>query len=111
MGKGIGRIYKYDQRNWTYPSPNTTLIITPNFDTSIQNLRYSASDASTGANDETSYGLDTSIQNQLKSTSDPSAGENDVSSDVLYQSTNHNCNTDIKNNGDSQLYETPQKKY
>ena len=26
MGKDIGRVYKYSQRNWTYPSPNTKLI-------------------------------------------------------------------------------------
>ena len=27
MGERIGRIYKYDQRNWPYPSPNTTFFI------------------------------------------------------------------------------------
>ena len=26
MGKDIVRVYKYSQRNWTYPSPNTKLI-------------------------------------------------------------------------------------
>ena len=29
--KVIGHIYKYDQRNWPYPSPNTTFVIPPRF--------------------------------------------------------------------------------
>ena len=24
MGKGVYRVYKHSQHNWTYPSPNTT---------------------------------------------------------------------------------------
>ena len=27
MSKGIGCIYKYDQQNWPYPSPNTTFVV------------------------------------------------------------------------------------
>ena len=45
--------------------------------------------------------FDTSTQNQLNNTAYASAGENNVSSSVLYQSTNHHCNTDSKNNDDS----------
>ena len=52
MGKGIGHIYKYDQQNYPYPSPNTTLVIPPRFDTSKQNQRNSDSDIFAGANDE-----------------------------------------------------------
>ena len=52
MGKVIGRIYKYDQHTWPYPSPNTNFIIPPNFDTSIQTKRNSDYDASVGENDE-----------------------------------------------------------
>ena len=52
MGKGIGRIYKYDQHTWPYPSPNTNFIIPPHFDTSIQTKRNSDYDASVGENDE-----------------------------------------------------------
>ena len=52
MGKGIGHIYKYDQQNYPYPSPNTTLVIPPRFDTSKQNQRNSDSDVFAGANDE-----------------------------------------------------------
>ena len=69
MGKGIGRIYKYDQQNWPYPFPNTTFVITPYLNTSIQPQRNIASDASAGANDEVSAGLDTYIQTQNNSAS------------------------------------------
>ena len=62
IGKGIRRSYKYDQWNWPYTSPNTTFVIPPRFDTSIQTQRNSASDAAVGANDEASSGLDTYIQ-------------------------------------------------
>ena len=41
MSKGIGCIYKYDHRNCPYPYPNTTFVITPRFDTSIQTQRNS----------------------------------------------------------------------
>ena len=50
-GKGIVRIYKYDQKNCPYPSPNTNFVISPRFDTSIQTQRNSDSDDSVGAND------------------------------------------------------------
>ena len=36
IGKGIDRIEKHDQRNWPNPYTNTTFIIPPCFDTSIQ---------------------------------------------------------------------------
>ena len=75
-GKVIFGIYKYDQRNCPYPSPNTTFLILPRSDTSIQTQRNSASDASVGANDVAPSGLD--------------------------QSTNHHGNTDVKYNDDSQ---------
>ena len=48
-GKGIDRIYKHTQRNWTYPSPNTNFVIPHSPHTSIQNLRISACAASLGA--------------------------------------------------------------
>ena len=68
MGKEIRRIYKYDQQKWPCTSPKTNFVIPPHFDTYIQN--------------------------QQNSSSDSSVGENDVSSTELYQSTNHNGNTD-----------------
>ena len=83
MGKAIGLIYKYSQRKWAYPYPNTTFVIPPLFDASIQTQHNSASDAS--------------------------VNENDVASDGLYQSTIHHGNKDGKDNNDSQSYEAPQK--
>ena len=83
MGKTIVRIYKYDQRNWTYPYSNTTFSI------------------------PTCYG--TSIQTQSNSYYDTSVGANDVASFLLDQSTNHHINTDVKNNDDSQSFETPRE--
>ena len=56
MGKGIERIYKYDQQNWPYPSPNTTFAISPRFHTSITTQRNSAYDASMDENGEASAG-------------------------------------------------------
>ena len=79
MGKGIGRIYKYDQRNWPYPYPNTTFFIPPSFGTSIQTQRNSDSYASVGAHYVSSSGLD--------------------------KITNHHGNTDGKDNDDSHSYE------
>ena len=29
IGKGIGRVYNYSQRNWPNPSPNTTFFVPP----------------------------------------------------------------------------------
>ena len=81
--KVIGRIYKYDHRNWPYPYPNTTFAIPPRFDTSIQTQHNSASDASAGENYEASYGLD--------------------------QSTNHYGNTDVNDNDDSKSFDTSWK--
>ena len=75
-GKGIGRIYKYDKRNWTYPSQNTTFVIPPRFYTSIQNQKRSDYDTSVGAHDVVPAGLD--------------------------QITNHHGDTDVKDNDDSQ---------
>ena len=74
MGKGIGCIYKYDQRNWPYPSPNTNFIIPPCFDVYIQTQR--------------------------KSSSDAYEDENYVASSGLDQSTNHCGNTDVNDNND-----------
>ena len=71
-GKGTGRIYKYDQRNWPYPSLNTTFFIPPCFDTSIQT--------------------------QFNSAYNASMGEIDVASSRIYQSTNHHANMDGKDN-------------
>ena len=51
MGKGIGLIYKYDQRNCSYPYLNTKYFIPPRYDTSIKTKRNSASDASVGEHD------------------------------------------------------------
>ena len=50
MDKGIVRVCKDDQRNWPYPSQNTTLVIPLHFDTYLQTQHNSASDASIGAN-------------------------------------------------------------
>ena len=83
MGKAIGRIYKHDQRNWSYPSTKTTFVIPSRFDTSIPTQRNSASDVSSGANYVTPSGLD--------------------------QSTNHHVIMDGKYNDDSQSYDKPQK--
>ena len=75
MGKGISCINKCDQKNWTYPSPNTTFVVSPCSGTSIQTQRNSISDYSVGAND--------------------------VASSVLDQITKHHGNTDFKYNDDS----------
>ena len=84
MGKVIGRIYKYDQRNYPYPSPNTTFVITPSFYTYIQTQCSSDYVAYAGANYESLAGL--------------------------YRSTNHNINTDVSDNNNSQSFEKPSKK-
>ena len=81
MGKGISRIYKYDQQNWPYPSPNTTFVITEYHDASIKNQRNSVSDSS------------------LRS--------HEISAAVLDQSTNHHGNTGVNNNDESRSFETP----
>ena len=83
MGKVIGRIYEYYQRNWPYPSQNTSFFIPPHFDVNIPT--------------------------QCNSASDTSVDKNDVASSVLDKSTNHHGNADDKDNDDSQSYETPQK--
>ena len=83
MGKVIAHIYKYDHRNWPYPSSNTTLVIP-----------------------KCSYPY---IQTQRNSASDASAGGNDVESSGLYQSNNHHGDTDGKDNNDLQSYETPRE--
>ena len=57
-GKGIGRIYKYNQRNWPYPSPTTSFVIPQRSDTSIKTQYNFFSDASVGAHDVASSGLD-----------------------------------------------------
>ena len=81
MGKGISRIYKYNQRIFPYTSPNTTFFIPP--------------------------GFGTSIQTQCNSYYDASVGANDLVPAVLDQSTNHHGNMYGKDNDDSQSYETP----
>ena len=76
MGKGIVFIYKYYQKNCPYPSPNTKFFIPQSSDTTIQtqhNLEY---DASMGVHSLVSAELD--------------------------QSTNHNGNTDVNDNYNSQ---------
>ena len=81
--KGFGRIYKYDQWDWPYTYPNNTFLITTHFDNYVQTQHNSASEISTGTND--------------------------VSSAGLYQINNHHGNTDVKDNYDSQSYDTPYK--
>ena len=81
MGKGIGRICKYEQRKCPYPYPNTTFVI-PKFS-------------------------GTSIHTQINSSSCDSMGEHDLAYARLYQSTNHHGNTDLNDNDDSQSFETP----
>ena len=83
MGKGIGPIYKYDQRNLSYPSPNTTFVLTQL--------------------------SDCYIQNQHTITSDASVGAHSLASSVSYQSTSHQDNTDVNDYDDSQSFETPRK--
>ena len=83
MGKVIDRTYKYDQRNWPFPSPNTNFFIPPH--------------------------SDTSRQTQPNSSSDSSVGAQDVASAGLYQSTNQHGNMDVKDNDYSQSFETPRK--
>ena len=83
MGKGIGRIYKYDQRNCPYPSPNNIFFILQHYETYIQT--------------------------QCTSSSNASVGEHDLASSGLYQIINHRGNTDVNNNYDSQSFETPRK--
>ena len=83
MGKGINLIYKYDQRNWPYPYPNTTFFIPQRSDTSIETKRTSDSYSPVGAHNLESF--------------------------VLYQSTNHHGNTDVNVNDDSKSFETPRR--
>ena len=83
MGKGIVRIYKYDQQNWPYPSPNTNFGVPQRFDNSIQTQHNSDSGASLGAHD--------------------------VASSVLDQCTNHHINTDAKDNDYLQSFEAPRE--
>ena len=65
--------------------PNTTFVLPPHFDTSIQT--------------------------QLISDLDASVGANDVASARLYKINNHHGNIDYKDNDDSQSYETPWGKF
>ena len=81
MAKGIGRIYKYDQQNWPYPSQNTAFVVTQ------------ISEAS--------------IQTQCTSASDANVGEHTLSSSGFDQRNKHHVNTDINNNDYSQSFETP----
>ena len=83
MGKGIGRIYEYDQRNCPYPSSNTTFVIPKNCGNYIQTQRNSYSDGSIVSHDLASAGLD--------------------------QSTNHHGNIDVKDNDASHSLETPRE--
>ena len=49
IGKGIGRIYKYDQQNWPYPPPNTTVLIPQRSDNFKETQLNSPSNAAVGA--------------------------------------------------------------
>ena len=81
IGKRISLIYKYDKRNWPLPPPNNNFFIQQSYDTSIQTQLSSASYYdSVGAHDVLSAGLD--------------------------KSTNHYGNTDVKDNDDSQSFDT-----
>ena len=84
MGKGICHIYKYGKSNCPYPPPNTNVVIPQRSDTYIQSRRNSAYVAYVGAHDVALAGLD--------------------------QSTNHNGNTEVKDNNDSHSFETPRVK-
>ena len=83
MDKGIVRIYKYDQQNWPHSPPNTNVSIPQRSNTSVQTQQNSASDSSVGAHV--------------------------VASSELYKRTNHNGNTDFKDNDGSRSFETPRK--
>ena len=74
IGKGIGRIYKYDHQKWPHPHPNTTFVLPQRSDNSIQTQRNILSDASVGE-----YALESS---------------------VLDQNTIHHGNTDVNDNDD-----------
>ena len=75
MGKGIDRIYKYDQQNWLYTSLNTTFVLPQFYENYIQTQRTSAFFASMGAHALLYY--------------------------LSNQSNIHNGNTDVENNDDS----------
>ena len=47
------------------------------------------------------------MQTQYNSASDTYVGAHDVASAVLDQSTNHNDTTDVKDNYNSRLFDTP----
>ena len=83
IGKRIGRIYKYDQRNWPYPSSSTNFFIPQPSDTSIKTQRTSAYYSSISAHDLASSGL--------------------------YHFANHHVTTDVNDNDDSQSFETPRE--
>ena len=83
MGKGIRRIYKHSQSNWTYPPPNTTSVIPQHTDPS----------------------------KQTKSTSsfDVTVDSHDLASSVSYQSTSKHVNTDFNDDYYPQSFETLMK--
>ena len=58
MGKGIVRIYKYDQQKCPCPSTNKTSVIPSRFDTSIKTQCNSDSDAYMSENDVAPSRLD-----------------------------------------------------
>ena len=83
MCKGICRVYKHSQRNWTHPYTNTKFVLPQRHASSIETQGASDYEASVGA-----HGL---------------------ASSVSYQITIQHVNTDVNNNADSWLFETPRK--
>ena len=83
MDKRIGHTDKCDQKNWSYTSPNTIIIIPPIF-----------------------YN---SIKNQHNSDYNASVGENDLRSARLDKNNNYHVHTDVNDNADSQSHNPPWK--
>ena len=83
MGKGIRRVYKYSQCNWTFSTPNTVLGVTPRSVSSPQN-------------DNTNYcGADIIYHNQPSPVSNPT--------------TTDQVDTDVNNDGYTKYFATPRE--
>ena len=76
MGKGIGRVYKQNQYNWTFLPPNTVLVVPPRSVSSPQN-------------DSTNYcSADIIYHNQPSPVSNPTTTDQvgtDVNNDGYYK--------------------------
>ena len=107
MAYKIGRNYKLEKKKRKYIENTTNPYSSPSIHSYSCNRLIENTDSNTTI--VLPPNVDTSIQTQHNSAADASAGANYVSSSGLDQSTNHHCNTDIKNYYYFQSYEKPHK--